>query len=142
MSFLYPKRNPQFVPWCLESTVTHRAADGRSFEADLAVGVRTGPFEVRERYSSRVTLVPDRLVLVRLSLWLSTRARTNSVLMVLILAVHCSLENRFEHVVWLLFYCFLGSFLSCVFHLQTIVFHTITFFQLRWTLRTVPCFTI
>jgi hypothetical protein len=53
------------VPWCLESTITRRAADGRSFEADLAVGVRSGPFEMRERYSSRVTLEPDRLVLVR-----------------------------------------------------------------------------
>ncbi len=141
MSFLYPKRNPQFVPWCLESIVTDRAADGRSFEADLAVGVRTGPFEVRERYSSRVTLEPDRLVLVRCHCGYQC-ARNNSVLTVLILAVQCSLGYCFEHVVWLLFYCFLGSFLSCVFHLQTIVFDTITFFQLRWTLRTVPCFTI
>lgn len=48
------KNYSEFVPWCLESRVVRKAADGRRLEAVLAVGFRL----FTERYTSVVTLDP------------------------------------------------------------------------------------
>ena len=47
-------RYPEFLPWCAAARITRR--DGNVFWADLVIGFRL----IRERYTSRVTLVPGR----------------------------------------------------------------------------------
>ena len=47
-------RYPEFLPWCVAVRITRR--DDHVFWADLMIGFRL----IRESYTSRVTLVPDR----------------------------------------------------------------------------------
>jgi coenzyme Q-binding protein COQ10 len=49
-------RYPEFLPWCKAARVTRR--DGDSFEADLVIAFKM----FRERFSSRVQLVPKTAV--------------------------------------------------------------------------------
>jgi ribosome-associated toxin RatA of RatAB toxin-antitoxin module len=65
----------QFVPWCVDSRVLRHDAAAGYMEAELAVGVRTGPFTVREQYVSKIRLVPGKSVLVCLTTQSTVKSR-------------------------------------------------------------------